>query len=75
VYGQHQAVRRKNRLAFLSNRDANCLIQVLALAEVTAFMGFLKNRSVMPTQKAYGDLAKVTIFRQSKFAQKHLFSE
>tara|TARA_B100002052_G_C15713761_1_gene520825 strand:- start:461 stop:577 length:117 start_codon:yes stop_codon:yes gene_type:complete len=38
-------------------------------------MGFLKNRSMMPTQKAYGDLVKVTIFRQPKFAQKHLFSE
>ena len=38
-------------------------------------MGFLKNRSMMLTQKAYGDLVKVTIFRQPKFAQKHLFSE
>jgi len=38
-------------------------------------MGFLKNSSTMPTQKAYGDLAKVTIFRQPKFAQKQLFSE
>ena len=27
----------------------------------------------MPTQKAYGDLAKVTIFRQPKFAQNQLF--
>ena len=38
-------------------------------------MGFLRNKSMIPTQKAYGDLAKVTIFRQPKFAQKHLFSE
>jgi len=30
---------------------------------------------MMLTQKAYGYLAKVTIFRQPKFAQKHLFSE
>ena len=37
-------------------------------------MGFLKNRSMIPTQKSYRDLAKVTIFRQPKFAQKHLFS-